>query len=462
MKIFVFVIATLFLSTCSINQKPTYDLIISNVNLIDGNGTAMQQGMNIYIKDNKIARIDSNKAEQAKMLIDGTGKYIIPGLFDCHAHTSNYEKDFPRFIHYGVTSIFITGGNSCTNEYYAEMRAMGNQNKLAAPRVFHTSQHFIVEGSHPVREYASSNWVEGKTFYYLKDTLQIEKLVEEVARLPISGIKLTIEDGPMPPPVPRMPQEFINKVAREAQKNDTKVFAHVSDNIELSMALKAGINNILHFPGVDLDFEKEKELIESIYQSNVSWVTTLMLDKSFIYALHPEWVDSTEIKEIYDSDEIDKLTQPSEIQKAKEFLDFFKTDYGLENPTFENIIGFQVQDIKTLYENGVNMVLGTDTGNQYIFPGHSLHEEMQLMEMGGMKPIDIIKMGTHNAAKMLDVLDSLGTIEKGKIADMIILDKNPLDSINNTLAINTVINEGIIQKRINTITNISQLRRKIE
>ena len=111
-------------------------------------------------------------------------------------------------------------------------------------------------------------------------------------------------------------------------------------------------------------------------------------------------------------------------------------------------MSFQVEDIKTLFENGVNMVLGTDAGNTYNFHGHSLHEEMQLLELGGMKPMDIIKMGTYNAAKMMDTLDELGTIEQGKIADMVLLDKNPLESIKNTLSINTVFKNGIIQQRI--------------
>jgi len=246
-----------------------------------------------------------------------------------------------------------------------------------------------------------------------------------------------------------MPQEFINKVVKEAKKNNTKVFVHISDNVELSMALEAKINNIIHFTGVDLDFARDKEMIELIYQSDVSWVTTLMLDKSFIYPLHPEWVNQTEIKDIYNPEEYINLTNQSEIEKANEMVVFFETDYGLKNPTLEDIVAFQVEDIKTLYENGVNMVLGTDTGNTYIFHGHSLHEEMQLLELGGMKPVDIIKMGTHNAAKMMNVLDELGTIEKGKIADMILLDKNPLESIKNTLSINTVFKNGTIQSRIN-------------
>jgi len=444
---YTYLIIFIFIIGCANSPKKEYDHIISNVNLIDGTGTMLKSNVNVYIKDGRIDLIDKTEVSSNETVIDGTNKYLIPGLFDCHTHTTNFQRDFPKFIHYGVTSIFVTGGSTCTNEYYKEMREIGNQDSIAAPRVFHTSQHFIMEGSHPVRTYSSSNWREGKTVFYLKDTLQIESLVKEVSQYPIQGIKLTIEEGPMPPPIPRMPQEFINKVVTEAKKNNTKVFVHISDNIELNMALEAKINNIIHFTGVDIDFERDKEMVELIYQSEVSWVTTLMLDKSFIYPLHPEWVNQTEIKEIYNIEEFGNITSQSEIERAKKFLEFFKFDYGLTNPTLENIITFQVEDIKTLYQNGVNMVLGTDTGNNYIFHGHSLHEEMQLLEMGGMKPIDIIKMGTYNAAKMMDILDELGTIEEGKIADMILLDKNPLESIKNTLSINTVFKNGIIQRR---------------
>ncbi|GJM35538.1 MAG: hypothetical protein DHS20C18_45390 [Saprospiraceae bacterium] len=435
--------------SCETNQPEKFDIIVSNVNLINGTGSAIQPNVNVFIREGKILKIDSTEIGKGKHVIDGTNKYLIPGLFDCHTHTIDYKYDFPRFIHYGVTSIFVTGGSTCTNEYFAQMREFGDSDSLPAPRVFHTSQHFTMQGSHPVRTYSSSNWVEGESVFFLKDTLQIESLVKQVAQYPIQGIKLTIEEGPMPPPVPRMPQVFINKVVKEAQKNDLEVFVHVSDNTELEMALKAGIKNILHFTGVDLDFEIDKKMVESIYQSDISWVTTLMLDKSFMYPLHPEWVKQTDIETIYSPSKIGDLTNPIEIKKAEAYLDFFRTVYGMENPTLENIIRFQVEDIKTLYKNGVNMVLGTDTGNTYILHGHSLHEEMQLLEMGGMQPMDIIKMGTYNAAKMLNVLDKLGTIEVGKIADMILLNKNPLESISNTLSISTVINNGIIQERIN-------------
>lgn len=446
MKTLLFVLVLLV--GCTSNKEPVFDLIISNVNLIDGAGTELQTGMNVLIKGNRILAINSDKITQTENRIDGSGKFLIPGLFDCHTHTSDYSSDFPRFMHYGVTSILVTGGSTCTNDYFKRMREMGEQDSIPSPRVYHTSQHFIVEGSHPVKTYVSSNWKEGESFFLLKDTTQISALVKSVSRYPISGIKLTVEDGPYPPFVERMPQEFIDHVTNEALKNGTRVFVHVSDNIELKMAIDAGINNILHYTGLDLDFEKDRELIQKIYRDSVSWVTTLMLDKSMMYPKHPEWFGGGQLQEIYPAEEFEKMKNPEYVFRAEEFLKYFQEFYNFDNPTLKQIVEFQVEDLIKLSINGVNIVLGTDTGNDFILPGYSLHEEMQLMELGGMEPLEIIKMGTLNAAKMLEVQNELGSIEKGKIADMILLDKNPLKSISNTLSINLVIKNGVIQKRI--------------
>lgn len=68
---------------CSHEEAEKYDLVLSNVNLIDGTGNQMQENVNIYIKDKKIARIDTSKSGSGKIIIDGTDKYLIPGLFDC-------------------------------------------------------------------------------------------------------------------------------------------------------------------------------------------------------------------------------------------------------------------------------------------------------------------------------------------------------------------------------------------
>lgn len=445
---YAFFAILLFLLACSSGEDAAFDLVISNVNLIDGTGSELQKNVNIGIKGYRITAIDARELGQKTHVIDGSGKFLIPGLFDCHVHTSSYKRDFPKFIHFGVTSIFITGGGLCTDEYYEEMRNMGNQDTLPAPKVFHTSQHFTMEGRHPVKTYGSNMWREGKTVFFLRDTLQIERLVDRVAQQPILGIKLTIEDGPHPPLVERMPQEFINKVQREADKNGLEVFAHVSDNVELQMALEANIRNIVHFTGINLDFQRDRELMNKIYRDSISWVTTLMLDKSFLYPLHPEWIEEKKIRQVYDKEYFKSMEDPGFIFRAEDYVAFMRDYLETENIELQDVIRFQVEDIMELSKNGVNMVLGTDTGNDFILPGYSLHEEMQLLEMGGMDQRDILKMGTLNAATMMRASDSLGSIETGKIANMVLLDKNPLEAIKNTLEIHTVLKNGVVQKRI--------------
>nr|WP_321237567.1 amidohydrolase family protein [uncultured Psychroserpens sp.] len=436
------------LMTCSSEKLEEYDLIIANVNLIDGTGSEIKTGVNVYIKENIIESINSNKIQQKENVIDGSNKYIIPGLFDSHVHISNYQDEFPKLIHFGVTSIFVTGGKIATNDYYSQMRDLANQDSIPAPRVYHTSQIFTVEGKHPSYANLSGDWRDGENIYFISDTLQIEQLVKQVALKPIKGIKLVIEDGVQPPFSERIEQTIINKINDEALKNGTRIFAHISDNVELKMALDAGIYNFVHFTGVDIDSMYDKQLIEQIRGKRVSWITTLMLDKSMIYPNHPEWV-SSELLGIYGVQNFKNLTNPLFKFRAEESIQYYKDNYSFENPTLKEIVQFQVDDIKMLTEIGVNMVSGTDSGNPFILPGYSIHEEMQLLELGGMDRMKIIEMTTRNAARMLNVSDRLGTIEVGKLADLVLLDKNPLDSIENTLSINLVVKNGKIQKRIN-------------
>ncbi len=439
-----------FLMNCTNNETIEYDLVITNVNLIDGTGRPMQERINVYINNGKIDKINNDIIEQDEKIIDGTGKYLIPGLFDCHVHTMNYQEDFSKMIHYGVTSVFVPGGSTCTNEYYATLRSIGNQDSIPAPRVFHTSQHFTMEGRHPVKTYASSNWREGETVFFLRDTIQIAEIVKQVAQYPILGIKLTIEDGPAPPFVDRIPQEFIDKTVLEAAKYGLEVFAHVSDNEEFLMAVKGGAQNIIHLVGIKIEWENDEHIsaIKTLLDRDGSIVTTLMIDKSFIYPLNPGWLETPSINEAYPAADLKKLLTPQAIGRAKKMAELTKEEYGLDEISMESLFPFQVDDIRKLMDMGMNVTLGTDAGNSFNFHGYSLHEEMQILEMGGIAPIDIIKMGTLNAAKMMHVEDRLGSIEPGKLADLILLNKNPLVSIDNSLKINTVIKNGVIQKRI--------------
>lgn len=445
--LFYFIVLTL-ISGCRNNSKSEYDLVIKNVNLIDGTGNSIQKAVTIAIDNKKIVAIGSELDVNGRKLIDGTDKFLIPGLFDCHVHTGDFQDNFANLIHYGITSIFVPGGSRCTNEYYADMRLMSAQDSIPAPRVFHTSQHFTMEGRHPAKTYGGFNRKHGENIFYLKDTTQIEKFVKQVAQYPILGIKITIEDGPAPPFVERIPQRFVDKTVKEASKYGLEVYAHISDNIELEMAVNAGVQNLVHYTGVNIDPSNNLHLnwIENLRDKDASWVTTLMIDKSFLYPLHPEWFDAEAMLPNYKRTK--EMLNTDQVNRARNTAEALKNEYGLEESSFMAFVDHHVTDVQFLYDYGINMVLGSDTGNDFNFHGYSLHEEMQILELGGMKPLDIIKMGTLNAAKMMKSDDRLGSIEVGKLADMILLDKNPLESIGNCLSIHTVLKNGVIQRRI--------------
>ena len=123
---------------------------------------------------------------------------------------------------------------------------------------------------------------------------------------------------------------------------------------------------------------------------------------------------------------------------------FIRGAYGVSDPTFAGIIAPQIDDLRELHARGFPLVIGTDVGNDWIFPGVSIHEEMEIMAMG-FDPREIIPMATRNAAAMLGVLDSLGTIEAGKVADMVLLDRDPLADIRHTRSIRAVYKRGTPQ-----------------
>jgi imidazolonepropionase-like amidohydrolase len=106
-----------------------------------------------------------------------------------------------------------------------------------------------------------------------------------------------------------------------------------------------------------------------------------------------------------------------------------------------------LQLTKTLYDNGVTILSGTDIPNFDLVPGASLHHELELLVEAGIPPSEVIKIATRNGAQAQDIEKDVGTIESGKQADMVILSDNPINEISNTKKIEAVINNGQLIER---------------
>ncbi len=432
------------------------DLAITNITLIDGTGSEAQENMTIFIKDGRILNIGRSEDIKADSIIDGSGKYLIPGLFESHFHFPHERKrDLRQLIHFGVTSVFNTGSSHTSYDMMKELIRLEQTDSIVSPHIFYTSYYVTIPGAQTAKNIASDTGIltgnikikEDSNIYLIKSEDDIPDFVSEAKNGGASAMKLTIEDGPAPPIVDRISQEYVDRIVDEAHKQNLKVFAHISDTVELKMGLLAGVDGFVHsITSKDWWGASHQGLVKQMVADSIPMVTTNMIIKSGFYPFNPQWRKSEEWQ-VYEEDQITDIEEFEPVFK-KSVEPMLKHYLGLKDFNIKQLKPY-MENFKRLKDLGVLVVAGSDVGAlAYILPGHSLHEELQLLQLGGMQPTEIIQCATLNAAKMLEVDADYGSIEKGKVADMILLDKNPLEDISNTLSINTVFKRGKKQPRI--------------
>lgn len=433
------------------NIQGIADYAITNVTLIDGSGADAVPNATISIKDEKISRITRDPVGiNADSIIDGTGKYVIPGLFDNHFHLSDdIPRQFKHLIHFGVTNVFIPAGRYMTYPVVRKYDSLIRTNTISGPTLRWSSPFITVPGGHP----RGNGGIEGENIHRITSTAEIPKIVEDAKANGAIALKVMIEDGPRPPFIERIKPELIKRLRQEANRHNLMLVTHISDRIELEMSVEHKADAIMHYVNPSLDWESDLELVQKIKDQNIYWVTTAMLGKAYTtYPLNPELLES-EHWAVFDKE---KEILKKEAGQHKEIaLGIVKNYYNLTLEQWKDHKMPSHADFRKLDSLGITIVVGTDKGspNLYNASGLGVHEEMQIYQDGDMDPLNIIKCATLNAAKMLKMDKDYGTIEEGKYANMVLLDKNPLENISNTLTINTVFKYGEIQNRITNANN---------
>jgi imidazolonepropionase-like amidohydrolase len=467
---------------------PPADLAITRVSMVDVEGGRLLEDQTILVRDGRIASV--GPAEQTTVpagarIVDGSGRYLIPGLADMHVHLSlgvpmarradETDVVLARMLHYGVTSVLVLGGTDQSTDMVNALRARQAEGELKGPWIYGTGGHLTLPGAHPVAtifppevrqaadhflavqppEAPADLYEIGIGISLVRTDEAARTAVRERAAGGMDAIKITVESGPGPFGAhhPRMPLSMIRAIVDEAALHGLKVFAHVSSPDELMDVLDGGAAGVLHavidapLPG--------RAVGERMHRENFYYVPTLTLYENFIgYWNEPSRFDDSFLRATVSADEVASFRDPGFAERHRSTFDYFDGPVtslpatgATREPAPPKRTEATVENVGSLHSLGVPMVVGTDTGNPFTFPGYSVHQELELLVGAGLTPADALVAATLRAAEMLGKEDDFGTIEAGKRADLVLLDANPLDDIRNTRMIGAVVANGMYLDR---------------
>lgn len=470
------VFACLALLLCSSSCKKTAlkgDLIITNTNIIDVKTGDILYNRDLVILSDSIYRIEENSVTTkyiADQIIDGTDKFLIPGLWDMHTHTWWAYKDFfPLLLANGVIGIREMFGNL---EEVARIRKEIQNGKIAGPEI--VSAGPIVDGDPP-------SW-QGS------DAVSTPEEGREIVRQQKSAGADFVKV------YNRLSREVYFAIADECKKQQIPFSGHIPVRISLEEALEAGHGTIEHFYGITDYCSSEKDYLLALYNreitndtligpgtyynrvafeintydpskqpelfrlmgENNAWVCpTMVVHKGFQRNLDHNYKDDKRLIYMPEYTTRDwKLIKDSiPTERILRQMDLEIRWYELLPPL-----------IQPLIQNGTNFLAGTDYPNPYTFAGFSIHEELEIfVKEAGLSPLQALRTATLNPAIFLKTQEFAGSIAVGKNADLVLLTANPLEDISNTKKIEGVVTKGkyhtskILNEQIDLIARKNRL-----
>jgi len=410
--------------------------VISGASVIDGTERKPIKNAVIVIEGNRIREVGAkNKIKLPKNteIIDAAGKFVIPGLADMHIHAGRdfflREGGGARMLAAGFTTVFNPSGPRL--DTVAEVQNVSRRDDSKMPRVFGVGPGFTVKGSHAAAPSYGTFLVETADEGRIK--------VREYKAAGVDAIKLIYEDGGRAgrPTYPMMKPEIMRAIIDEAHKQNLKAYVHALNLKRAKEALEAGADGMVH---TVLSERVDDEYIALMKKNRAVFITTHTIMKAFAdIAAWAQQLEAMDERGIVPSQEYERF-------KSLEGVEAF---YKNVPKLTEEQMGFIKYNLRKVYDAGILVVAGTDRGTF----GVSSQLELVFLVEDGLKPAEALQAATINAAKMLGREREQGTIEAGKLADLVILDADPLADIRNIRRVNRVIKSGIVYEPAELLQN---------
>jgi len=457
----VALISFLLLSAVALAQ--TAPLAITHVTVIDATGAAPQRDMTVLIGGERIQAL-GRTAELAvpanARVIDAAGKFLIPGLWDMHVHWSD-ERYLQLFIANGVTGLRVMWGYP----RHLEQRRRIAEGSLVGPRLALAGT--IIDGPKPFwpESIAAGTAEEGR---------------EAVRRTQNEGYDYVKVYS-------SLPRDVFFAIADEAKKRNIPFVGHVPDLVRVAEASDAGMKSIEHLTGMVLavsgtESELRRELAAALklpagergprlravgariidsydagtaaalyakLKANGTWqVPTFTVLHSGANPRAPEYTDDPRLRYM-----------PPWVRKMwrEDFRNRERT--AEETANQERLFQRRLELVGEMHRAGVGILAGSDVLNPYCFPGFSLHDELEWLVKAGLPPMAALQAATRNPALFLGRQADAGTVEPGKLADLVLLDADPLEDIRNTRRIGSVVANGKLYSRERIAEMLAEIER---
>ena len=451
------------INSCGETNGESAFTAITGATVIDGTGSEPILNSVIVLRDERIDCIgtsaDCNVPEDAE-IIDAAGKYITPGLVDTHVHffqsgffdsrpdaldiTDTYpfpevvayqqlnpERYYDSYLCSGITAVYDVGGMS----WSIGLQESAEMNPFAP--------HVAASGSliTPVQG-APFDLPSDKVLVPLNSEEDGIKTVQYMSALGSTGIKfwgLRADDEAY--------MKRVEAAAEEIKRLGNVMIAHATTLEQAKAALRNGTKLLVHSVS---DREVDDEFIRLALENETIYNPTLIVSSGYLLAYRA--AADIEPLEIVDPNGcIDQKTLDL-LNSASDFIDHPQLSGALLerirnfNPQTGRVSDTDVLNLKKVYEAGIPIAVGTDAGNPGTLHGISIYEEMEAMQAAGISASDLIVMATRNGAKAMQRLDDFGTLETGKMANLILLDDDPSEDIYNMRSITHVMIKGNIRQ----------------
>jgi imidazolonepropionase-like amidohydrolase len=446
--------------TPSIDQRA---LAFTHVTVIDATGAPAQPDMTVVISGNHITALGKAgkvTIPRSARIMNANNKFMIPGLWDMHTHAFiRSRKSFPLYVMYlfianGVTGIRDMGSPGVVDDFgdfpYAqdlEWQQAIESGVLIGPRL--NLSLTIVNG--PRAQGYPRTWAP------VTDAAQARQEVILLKKLGADFIKV----------YDQLSRDAYYAIADEAKKQGLPFSGHVPISISGSEASDAGQLSLEHDYGVlfgcstkEGQFMAEEEKLYGAGVGRLRGILPLGDVKSLVDSYSEDKAKSLFAKFVRNGTyvtptlvraSVDRVPEsdPRVVKYFSPALREFSYPSSAKPPNPEVLEGqklmyqYHVRIVGAMQRAGVKMLAGTDNS----FFGSGVHDELAQLVKAGLTPMEALQTATRNPAEFLNKLSTMGTVEKGKLADLVLLDANPLDSIENTRKISTVVVNGRLLDR---------------